>query len=78
MVLSKVQTMAIKTIEDMNRDFGELRWFTVSELPGITYKTLYALCKNHHRLEMMKRHVNNVCLEYFRLVKLDDENHGDD
>lgn len=47
MYISDKQVVAMDMVDSLVRVFGELRWFTQVELPGITKHTMDALVFKH-------------------------------
>lgn len=62
MKYSNVQQRAIKEIETVTSHFGEDRWFTQSELPGIGYHTVEALVNKQY---LQTQYFNNA--SYYKL-----------
>ncbi len=69
MWISDKQRLAMKIVEDLVKEFGEERWFTKSELIGITQHSVDALVTKGY-LEV-KQPKDLTSVYYWRLKELE-------
>ena len=71
MYISDKQKSTMKLIDDLLKEFGSDRWFTMPELPGVTAHTMPALV----RKGFLEEHVGSLygMSYYYRIKELKED-----